>query len=56
MRPRTEIVGADINSTVKEVLDIFIESGFSKMPIFEENLDNIKGFVSSYEFLKDRKI
>ncbi len=52
MRPRTEIVGADINSTVKEVLDIFIESGFSKMPIFEENLDNIKGFVSSYELFK----
>lgn len=45
MRPRTEIVGVEINSTIEEVLDILIESGYSKIPVFEESLDNIKGII-----------
>jgi CBS domain containing-hemolysin-like protein len=52
MRPRTEIIGIEINSTIDETLDSFIESGYSKMPVYEENLDNIKGFVSSYDLFK----
>ncbi len=52
MRPRTEIIGIELNSTIDETLDAFIESGYSKMPVYEENLDNIKGFVSSYDLFK----
>jgi len=52
MRPRTEIIGVELNSSVEEVLDSFIESGYSKMPVYEENLDNIKGIVSSYDLFK----
>ena len=43
MRPRTEIVGVDIDSTIDEAISIFIESGYSKIPVYEENLDNITG-------------
>lgn len=50
MRPRTEIVGLEINSTVEEILDVFIKSGFSKIPVYEENLDNIKGIVLANDF------
>jgi CBS domain containing-hemolysin-like protein len=49
MRPRTEIVGVEINSSMNEVIDTFIESGFSKLPVFEENLDNIRGFIIAYD-------
>ncbi len=52
MRPRTEITGVDIESTVDEVLDVFIESGFSKLPVYAENFDNIKGIIIAYDFFK----
>ncbi|MHC1736946.1 MAG: hemolysin family protein [Ignavibacteriaceae bacterium] len=52
MRPRTEIVGVEIQSNMDEVIDTFIESGFSKLPVYEENLDNIRGFIIAYDLFK----
>ncbi len=52
MRPRTEIVGIEINQTIDEVLSIFIESRYSKLPVYEENLDNIKGIIYAYDLFK----
>ncbi|MFZ6033748.1 MAG: hemolysin family protein [Melioribacter sp.] len=52
MTPRTDIVGVEINSTPDEVLEKFIESGYSKLIVYEENLDNIKGMVLVKDFLK----
>lgn len=49
MRPRTEIVGIEISQDISEVLDVFVQSGYSKLPVFEENLDNIKGVVYAYD-------
>jgi len=43
--PRTEIVGIDITSSINEVIDVFVQSGYSKLPVYEDNLDNIKGMV-----------
>ncbi len=45
MRPRTEVTGIEINSSIEEAVDLFIESGYSKLIVFEENLDNIKGVI-----------
>lgn len=45
MRPRTEIVGVEINSSIEEVHKTFIDSGFSKLIVYEDNLDNIKGVI-----------
>lgn len=52
MRPRTEIVGIEINRSVEESLLLFIESGYSKLPVFDENLDNIKGIIYANDFFK----
>ncbi|MCF8355609.1 MAG: hemolysin family protein [Melioribacteraceae bacterium] len=52
MTPRTSIVGIEINSTIPEVIEVFIESGYSKIPVYEENLDNIKGMVYAYDMFK----
>ena len=52
MRPRTEIVGVEIGQNINEALTIFIESGYSKLPVYEENLDNIKGVVFAYDIFK----
>ncbi|MBK7106340.1 MAG: HlyC/CorC family transporter [Ignavibacteriae bacterium] len=53
MTPRTEIVGVSIDSPISEVINIFIESGYSKLPVFDENLDNIKGVVNVYDMFKN---
>ncbi len=52
MRPRTEIVGVETGQSLNEVLSIFIDSGYSKLPVYEENLDNIKGVVFAYDLFK----
>jgi CBS domain containing-hemolysin-like protein len=52
MTPRTDIVGVEITKDLSEVLSIFIESGFSKLPVYEENLDNIKGVILAKDLFK----
>jgi len=49
MRPRTEIVGVEIDNELNDVISVFIDSGYSKIPVYEENLDNIKGFILAYD-------
>ncbi len=45
MRPRTEIVACSINTSPEELYTIFIESGYSKIPVYENSIDNIVGVV-----------
>lgn len=52
MRPRTEIVAVEINSDIKKVAETFIASGFSKLPVYEKDLDNIKGMIIAYDLFK----
>ncbi len=51
MRPRTDITGIEIDRHIDEVLNTFIESGYSKLPVYEDNLDNIKGVIYANEHL-----
>ncbi|GMU94740.1 MULTISPECIES: hemolysin family protein [Ignavibacterium] len=55
MRPRTEIVGVEINSSVEDVHRAFIESGYSKLIVYEENLDNIKGVILAKDLFSNPK-
>ena len=52
MRPRTEIVGIEIGQTIDEAISTFIDSGYSKLPVFEESIDNVKGVIYSYDIFK----
>ncbi len=52
MRPRTEIVGVEINSTIEEAFALFIDSGYSKLPVYDDNLDNIKGIIYANDLFK----
>ncbi len=45
MRNRVEIVAVDISNTLEEVKEVVIRSGFSRIPVYEEELDNIRGVV-----------
>lgn len=52
MVPRTEVVAIDLDSTMDELRDAFIKSGFSKILIYQDNIDNIVGYFSSKELFK----
>lgn len=45
MTPRTSVVAIDENTGYHEALDKMTESGYSRIPVFEENLDQIKGLL-----------
>ena len=49
MTPRTEISAIVKTDTLEKVLHTFIDSGHSKLPVFEKDLDNIIGVVYLYD-------
>jgi putative hemolysin len=53
MTPRTDIVGIELKASLEEARNIFIESGYSKLPVYEESLDQIKGFIHAYDMFKN---
>lgn len=52
MVPRIEIVAVDLHETVTNLKKAFIESGFSKIIVYKNSLDDIIGYVNSYELFK----
>ena len=52
MVPRTEMVSCDKNSSLRAVLDTIIESGHSRVPIFDGTKDKIVGFIYAKDLLK----
>jgi len=55
MRPRTDITGISINDSVSNAVDIFIESEYSKLIVYEDDLDNIKGFILAKDLFSNPK-
>lgn len=47
MVPRTEIKAFEEGSSQNELINAFIESGYSKILIYRENIDNIIGYITS---------
>ena len=52
MIPRTEVIGVDITTTPKDLTKIFIETGLSKILVYKENIDDILGYIHSFELFK----
>jgi len=55
MIPRNEIVAMELNESIETLKDKFIETGFSKIIIYKENIDQVIGFTHSYELFKQPK-
>src|SRR5581483_932182 len=55
LTPRTETHGLEVSTPALEALHEMIESGFSRMPVYAEDLDHILGIVHIKELLKVRE-
>ena len=53
MVPRAEIVAIQKNQSMKEILSIIEKESHSRMPIYDENLDNVLGFVHIKDVIKN---
>lgn len=52
MVPRTDLVAVEIHTDPKKLIELFSQTGFSKLLVFEGDLDNIIGYVHSYALFK----
>lgn len=55
MIPRTDIVSMDVEDTIDNLRKRFIDTGLSKIIIYRENIDNVIGYVHSFEMFKSPK-
>lgn len=51
MIPRTDIIGVDVGMSPSEILKLILEEGFTRMPVYEESLDNIIGVIYAKDVL-----
>ncbi len=52
MVPRIDIRALDVDTTVDEALNAFVQSGHSRIPIYEETVDNIIGLLYAKDLLR----
>ncbi|RTY82767.1 HlyC/CorC family transporter [Flavobacterium sp. ZB4P23] len=52
MNPRTEIIAIDLSDTIIDLRELFIETGYSKIVVFQNSLDDIVGYVHSFDMFK----
>jgi len=55
MIPRTEIVAVDFNSSIDDIKSKFIQTKLSKLLIFKGNIDNIIGYIHSFDLFRNPK-
>ena len=55
MVPRTEIIAVDIDTSYDDLKSLFIETGFSRIPVYKKSIDDIIGYVHSFEMFKQPK-
>lgn len=49
MTPRLDVVDLEVSASFKEVLNFVVENGYSRVPVYEDSRDNIKGIL----YIKD---
>ncbi|EET62316.1 hypothetical protein BRYFOR_05349 [Marvinbryantia formatexigens DSM 14469] len=51
MIPRVEMVSIDVNASYQEVLKVFREEKFTRLPVYEESTDNVIGVLNIKDFI-----
>lgn len=55
MVPRNEIIAVDFSSTIDEVSKLCVETGYTKIIVYRDNIDNIIGYAHSRELFSNPK-
>ncbi len=55
MVPRTEITAVDISDSIENLRQLFIETGKTKIIVYKDSIDDILGYVHSFELFKKPK-
>jgi CBS domain containing-hemolysin-like protein len=55
MVPRPEISAFEIDTPMEEIKETFIETGYARILIFKNSVDNIIGYINSKDFFKNPK-
>lgn len=55
MIPRTEIIAIEVHESVTKLRELFISSGLSKILVYRNSLDDIIGYVNTFEIFKKPK-
>lgn len=50
LTPRIDVTAAEIDTTPTEMAALFRESGFSRIPLYEDTVDNIVGIINEKDF------
>ena len=51
--PRTEIIAVDKTTSLNDLKNLFVESGISKIIVYENNIDNVIGYIHSSEMFRN---
>ena len=55
MVPRTDVVFVSTENTLNEIADTIIESGHTRLPVYQDNFDNVIGIINAKDILKSIK-
>lgn len=55
MVPRTEVIAVEFHEDIKNVKQLFVETGLSKVLVYKETIDDIVGYVHSFDLFKKPK-
>ena len=56
MVPRAEVTAIEKGKSIYELKELFASTGYSKIPVYEDTVDDIIGFVHAFEMLKKPKL
>jgi len=55
MVPRTEIVAVELHENIKDLTKLFTETGFTKVLVYKDTIDDIIGYIHSFDLFKRPK-
>ncbi len=50
LTPRVEVEAIEIDATKEEIRELFLETGFSRLPVYEDSLDKVIGVLNQKDF------
>lgn len=56
LTPRVDVISVDIEASADEIRDTFRKSGFSRLPVYRDTVDNIVGIINEKDFFYNEKI